>query len=49
MKDETVITLRTVFLVSTLGLVGYLIDQKLKEKKIVKETVKEHVLIMESL
>jgi hypothetical protein len=46
MKSETV---RTVILVSTLGLVGYLIDQKLKKesKKEIKEPVKE--LVMESL
>jgi hypothetical protein len=45
MKSETV---RTVILVSTLGLVGYLIDQKLK-KESKKEIVKENVLVMESL
>lgn len=45
MKGETV---RTVILVSTLGLVGYLIDQKLR-KKSKKEIVKENLLVMESL
>lgn len=45
MKQETI---RTVILVSSLGLVGYLIDRKLrKESK--KETVKENILMMESL
>jgi hypothetical protein len=49
MKSETV---RTVILVSTLGLVGYLIDQKLRKeivKEPVKEPVKENILVMESL
>lgn len=41
MKQKTI---RTVILVSTLGLVGYLIDRKLR-----KETVKEPILVMESL
>lgn len=43
MKSETV---RTVILVSILGLVGYLIDQKLK-KEFKEEPIKEFV--MESL
>lgn len=49
MKGETV---RTVILVSTLGLVGYLIDRKLRKeskKETIKETFKEPVLMMESL
>lgn len=43
-------TIKTVMLVSTLGIVGYFIDKKLKEKpKIVKETIKELVITMESI
>lgn len=44
MKQETT---RTIFLVSTLGLIAYFIDQKLKTN-IKKEIVKEE-LTMESI